>query len=409
MKMNTVEEAIAALASGLAILVADDEDRENEGDLICAAEHATPLMVNLFAGEGRGLLCVALPPDRAKQLGLELLPSSRGPGALHGTAFTTSVDWIHGTSTGISCDDRSATFRGLASATAQPEDFARPGHVFPLIARADGVLERRGHTEATVDLCRLAGLSGVGVLCEVLRPDGTMARLGDLEALATRLGIPLITVEALAAYRARTETPVVPLETVDLPTEHGPFTLTLFSGPGGVRPLALRRIEGGPADPKLPPLVRVHSECLTGEVFGSVRCDCGPQLAEAQRRIAAEPRGAVVYLRQEGRGIGLEAKLKAYRHQEAGLDTAEANEVQGLAVDGRTYHEAAWILRSWGWTEVRLMTNNPDKVRGLEQAGIRVVEVVGIEVGAHPANLNYRKTKRDRMGHRYQTIEGETL
>ena len=405
---HTIEEAIEALASGLAVLVADDEDRENEGDFICAAEHATPEMVNLFAGEARGLMCAALPPPLAEHLGLELASTRGGPPALHGTAFTSSVDWVHGTSTGISCADRSATFRGLASPEAQAHDFARPGHVFPLIAKAGGVLERRGHTEATVDLCRLAGLSGVGVLCEVLRPDGTMARYADLEVLAARLGIPLITVEALAAFRAKTETPVWVIETVELPTARGPFSLTLFSTPGEGRPLALKRIEDAPASPSRAPLVRIHSECLTGDVFASVRCDCGPQLEEAQRRIAAEPRGALIYLRQEGRGIGLEAKLRAYRHQEAGLDTADANLVQGLPVDDRRYFEAAWILRSWGWDEVRLLTNNPDKVRGLEEAGIRVVEVVGLEVGAHPANHEYRKTKRDRLGHHYHTIEGET-
>jgi 3,4-dihydroxy 2-butanone 4-phosphate synthase/GTP cyclohydrolase II len=406
---HTIEEAIEALASGLAVLVADDEDRENEGDFICAAEHATPDMVNLFAGEGRGLMCVALPPQTADRLALPLASTRGGPPALHGTAFTSSVDYVHGTSTGISCADRSATFRALADSNARPGDFARPGHVFPLIAKAGGVLERRGHTEATVDLCRMAGLSGVGVLCEVLRPDGSMARYPDLEALAARLGIPLVTVEALAAFRAKAETPVTVLETVDLPSARGPFSLSLFAAPGDGRPLALRRVEDVAASSVRAPLVRIHSECLTGDVFASVRCDCGAQLAEAQHRIAAEPRGALIYLRQEGRGIGLEAKLRAYRHQEAGLDTADANTVQGLPVDDRHYHEAAWILRSWGWNEVRLLTNNPDKVRGLEEAGIRVVEVLGLEVGAHPANHGYRKTKRDRLGHHYHTIEGETL
>ena len=406
--MHTIEEALQALASGLPILVADDEGRENEGDLICAAEHADPAMVNLFITEGRGLVCAALPPNRAATLGLGLASTVGGPSALHGTAFTQSVDYIHGTTTGISAADRAASFQALADPAARADDFARPGHVFPLIAKAGGVLERRGHTEATVDLCQLAGLSGVGVLCEVLNPDGTMARWTDLEKLGARLGIPLVTVEALAAHRARTGNPLTVVETVDLPTGRGPFQLTMFAGPGGSRPLALRRVEApAPVSAGVPPLVRVHSECLTGDVFDSRRCDCGSQLDEAQRRIAAEPRGAVVYLRQEGRGIGLEAKLRAYVHQQDGLDTVDANLVQGLAADLRTYDEAAWILKSWGWTEVRLLTNNPAKAAGLERAGVRVTEMIPLEVGGHCANLAYRKTKRDRMGHRYQTLEGE--
>lgn len=413
--MHTIQDALEALASGLPILVADDENRENEGDLICAAEHATAEMVNLFATEGRGLICAALFPDRARALGLSVDRPAGGAPVLHGTAFTASVDLVHGTTTGISCADRSATLRALADPGSVPTDFARPGHVFPLVARKGGVLVRRGHTEATVDLCRLAGLSGTGVLCEVLNPDGTMARWDDLKALALRLGIPLVTVEALAAYRARTETPVTPLQTVRLPVAEGPFTLTLFDAPGGGRPLALRRTENfkHPKDAAgtgrtIPPLVRIHSECLTGDVFGSLRCDCGAQLAEARRLIAAESRGAVVYLRQEGRGIGLEAKLNAYALQETGLDTVDANLALGFPADERSYDEAAWLLRSWGWTEVRLLTNNPAKAAGLERAGIRVTEILPLVAGDHPENQAYTQTKRDRMGHRIdlKTHEG---
>lgn len=396
--MHTVEEALEAIASGLPILVADDTDRENEGDFVIAAEHATPEVVNLFAAEGRGLICAALPADRGKDLSLSVERYQQGGQARHGTAFTASVDYLVGTSTGISCADRSATLRALADPRSRPDDFGRPGHVFPLIARSGGVLERRGHTEATVDLCRLAGLSGVGVLCEVMLPDGTMARWPDLQQLARRLGLPLITVEALAAFRARTETPIALLRKVALPTDRGDFDLHLFGGPGETRPLALRarERESRPSHP----LIRLHSECLTGDVFGSHRCDCGAQLDQAQRQIATEGYGAVIYLRQEGRGIGLEAKLAAYELQEDGLDTVDANRALGFPDDARRYVEAAWILRSWGWNEVRLLTNNPDKVAGLEAAGIRVIQVLSLEVGHHPENTTYLVTKRDRMGHR---------
>lgn len=389
--MHTIEDALEALASGLPVLVADDEGRENEGDLIVAGEWATADVVNLLITEGRGLVCAALPPPRARALGLEV-DRSGTTAALHGTAFTASVDYVHGTTTGISCEDRSATLRALADPTSQPADFARPGHVFPLVAHPDGVLGRRGHTEATVDLCRLAGLSGVGVLCEVLNPDGTMARGPELQAMARRLGIPFLTVEALVRHRARTENPLRPLSTVALPTSRGSFDLTLFAAPAGGRPLALSR------PPRGVPLVRIHSECCTGDLWGSLRCDCGPQLHEALDRVAVEG-GAVIYLRQEGRGIGLEAKLKAYALQDEGLDTVEANLALGLPVDDRGYDEAAWMLRHWGWDEVRLLTNNPDKVRALEQAGIRVYPEA-LVVGQAAENQRYQQTKRDRLGHR---------
>jgi 3,4-dihydroxy 2-butanone 4-phosphate synthase/GTP cyclohydrolase II len=395
--IHSIPEALEALASGLPILVADDADRENEGDLVVAAEFATPGVVNFLARRGRGLLCAALAPDRAQALGLGVDRPGGGPDALHGTAFTASVDLVHGTTTGISAADRSATFRALANPSARPGDFARPGHVFPLVARPDGVWERRGHTEATVDLCRLAGLSGVGVLCEVMNDDGTMARLPDLESLARDEGIPLVTVADLVVYRSRTETPVIPLRGVRLPTVAGEFDLQVFAAPAGGRPLALK-YRGSPPGDSLP-LVRLHSECLTGDVFGSLRCDCGAQLEESQRRISAQGHGAVVYLRQEGRGIGLEAKLAAYELQDDGLDTVDANRALGFPDDGRTYREAAWILRSWGWDEIRLLTNNPDKVRGLEEAGIRVAERVPLVIPPGPHSEQYLNTKAGRMGH----------
>lgn len=402
--MNTIEETIQALASGLPVLVADDEDRENEGDLIVAAEYATPELVNLFAREGRGLVCAALPPERAAALKLRAERPGGGPPALHGTAFTASVDYAVGTSTGISCADRSATLRALADPAARADDFARPGHVFPLAAKPDGVLERRGHTEAAVDLCRLAGLSGAAAICEVLRPDGEMARWPELQALAARLGIPLATVEALARYRAARETPVSLLRRAALPTRAGRFELQLFAAPGGGRPLALRL--GPAAAGGRPPLVRVHSECLTGDAFGSKRCDCGAQLERAQELVAASGQGAVIYLRQEGRGVGLEAKLAAYALQEDGLDTVDANLALGLPADSRRYDEAAWILRSWGWNEIRLLTNNPAKAAALAAAGIRVAETIGLEVGRLPENEAYLETKRRRMGHRLAPANG---
>lgn len=402
--MHTIPDALDALRSGLPVLVADDEGRENEGDLIVAAEFATPDVINLFATEGRGLMCAALSPVRARELELSLVYDPQGPGALHDTAFTTSVDYRIGTTTGISAADRSATFQALGRPSAHPKDFSRPGHAFPLIAKEGGVLERRGHTEATLDLCRLAGLSGTGVLCEVLNSDGTMARFDDLERLSRRLGIPLVTVEALWQYRVLTEQPLREQSRAQIPTPWGDFELSLFTGPGSQSPLALHR--GTQVRGTKPPLVRVHSECLTGDVFSSQRCDCGAQLEEAQKRIAQEPRGAVVYLHQEGRGIGLSAKLKAYELQQTGLDTVDANLALGFSADLRTYHEAAWILRSWGWTQVRLLTNNPAKVQGLEQAGITVVERVPLDVGTTDENRHYKETKRTRMQHEY-SVKGE--
>ncbi len=392
--MNTIEEALQALRKGGIIIVVDDEDRENEGDFILSADLATPETVNFLSREGCGLICAALDSSRAEILNLKI---PQGNSSLHGTAFTDSVDYIHGTTTGISASDRCATFLALADQKTIPADLARPGHVFPLIAKNGGVLERRGHTEATVDLCRLAGLSAVGILCEILNPDGTMARLPQLENIAKKYNLPLISVEQLVLYRKTKEQIVVPLNTVCLPTPRGDFDLTMHSGLSHQAPLSLKRDKEN-LELEIP-LVRVHSECLTGDLFSSLRCDCGPQLELAMDLIGKEPKGAIIYLRQEGRGIGLEAKLKAYSLQEQGYDTWEANVLQGLPADGRDYWEAAQILKSWGWTTIRLLTNNPAKVVSLEKYGIKVNEILPLIIAPVDQNRQYLETKKVRFGH----------
>ncbi len=394
MNNATIPEALEQLRRGGILIVLDDDDRENEGDFILSAELATPQSINFLAAEGRGLICVALPPDRAKALDLSIPQRAN---ALHGTGFTESVDLAALPGTGISASDRCETIQALASPLSKPEDFARPGHVFPLIAKPAGVLERRGHTEATVDLCRLAGLQPVGVLCEIMNPDGTMARRPQLEEVARRHGFPIITVEQLAQYRRLHEAQARETSKAILPTKWGDFTLHYFATTDG-EVLALTPGPFADALPQSKPLVRLHSECLTGEAFGSLRCDCGPQLDKALEQIAQEKHGAVIYLRQEGRGIGLEAKVKAYALQDQGLDTWDANTAQGLPADARTYDAPAAILRAWGWHSLRLMTNNPQKVEALRRHGIEV-EVVPLSVGANSSNQTYLKTKKERFGH----------
>lgn len=396
---SAVETAIQAIKEGRMVIVADDQDRENEGDLIMAAALARPEDVNFMARQGRGLICASI--DSATAARLQLQVESGPQGALHGTAFTASLDLVAGCSSGISAADRAATLRALANPAAGPGDFARPGHLFPLLARPGGVLERRGHTEAAQDLCLLAGLPPVGVLCELMDDDGSMVRLPGLEQRARDWNLPLVTVQDLARYRLA-RSPLAPNSTpVRLPRPAGDLWLCTWAIPGQAPetwPLVAGKGLHLPA-PDAVPLVRVHSECLTGEALGSLRCDCGAQLRQALDLVSASQQGAVIYLRQEGRGIGLAAKLQAYALQDQGLDTWEANVALGHQPDGRSYQQAAWILHSLGWTSIRLVSNNPAKVTDLEHWGIQVRERLGSHVGRHPENRQYLATKASRFGH----------
>ena len=393
---DTIEDALDDLRNGKLVVVVDDEDRENEGDLIGAAELVTPDSVNFMAREARGLMCVAVTRERAAALDLTMMEARNT--SLYETPFTVSVDYRHGTTTGISAADRAATIRALAAPETAPNDFARPGHIFPLRAQAGGVLRRAGHTEAAVDLARLAGLRPAGVLIEVMDDDGTMARVPALRAYADRHGLRLVTIQDLIAHRMRTETLVQKAVEVDLPTDRGGFRLAAYEEvlTGDVH-LALTK--GGPFDPAEPVLARVHSQCVTGDIFGSARCDCGEQLAAAMSQIEREGRGVVLYMKQEGRGIGLLNKLRAYKLQEEGMDTVEANEALGFQPDHRDYGIGCQILHDLGARRLRLMTNNPTKRIGLSGFGLEVVEQVPIEVAAGEHNADYLRTKRDRMGH----------
>ena len=395
-RFDTIEDALDDIRNGKLVVVVDDEDRENEGDLIGAAELVTPDSTNFMAREARGLMCVAVTPERAAALDLRMMEARNT--SLYDTPFTVSVDYRHGTTTGISAADRAATVRALAAPESAPTDFARPGHIFPLRAQAGGVLRRAGHTEAAVDLARLAGLRPAGVLIEVMDDDGTMARVPALRGYADRHGLRLITIQDLIAYRMRTETLVQNVVEVDLPTDRGGFRLAAYQEvlTGDVH-LALTK--GGPFDPDTPVLARVHSQCVTGDIFGSARCDCGEQLAAAMAQIEREGRGVVLYMKQEGRGIGLLNKLRAYKLQEQGMDTVEANEALGFRMDHRDYGIGCQILHDLGARRLRLMTNNPRKRVGLSGFGLEVVERVPIEVAAGEHNAAYLRTKRDRMGH----------
>ncbi len=385
---SSIEDALEDLRQGKMVVVVDDERRENEGDLIMAAEKIRPEDVNFLAKEARGLICVAITEERAREL--NLAPMVDRNTAPFGTAFTVSVDYAKGTTTGISAYDR-------ASPDTKPEDLARPGHVFPLIARQGGVLRRAGHTEAAVDLARSAGLAPAGVLCEIMDDDGHMARLPKLQAFAAKHGLRLITVEDLIRYRRTRERLVRQLLEVDLPTRHGPFRLHLYESIYEAdHHLALVR---GEVRGKERVLVRVHSQCLTGDVFGSLRCDCGAQLDHAMRLIAKEGEGVLLYMRQEGRSIGLVNKLRAYRLQEQGLDTVQANVELGFPPDLRDYGVGAQILVDLGLSSIRLLTNNPRKVVGLEGHGLKVVERVPLEVQPNPFNERYLATKRSKLGH----------
>ena len=395
-RFDAIEDALDAIRNGRLVLVVDDEDRENEGDLVGAAETVTPESVNFMARHARGLMCASLTRERAAALELPMMEQVNT--SLFDTPFTVSVDYRHGTTTGISAADRAKTIRALADPEATPTDFARPGHIFPLRAQTGGVLRRAGHTEAAVDLARLAGFRPVGVLIEVMNDDGTMARTPDLRAFADAHGLKLITIRDLIAYRMRTETLVEQAVEVAMPTAHGDFRLAAYRDTlTDETHLALTK--GGPFAPDDSVLVRVHSQCVTGDIFGSARCDCGEQLSAAMEQIEREGRGVVLYMKQEGRGIGLLNKLRAYKLQEGGLDTVEANEALGFKPDARDYGIGCQILRDLGIQRIRLMTNNPTKRVGLDGYGLEIVERVPIEVPAGEHNAAYLRTKRDRMGH----------
>ena len=391
---DSVEDCLEALKRGEIVLVTDDADRENEGDCICAAEFATCENVNFMATFARGLICMPMSRAWCRKLDLPQMVVQNTDN--HQTAFTVSID-AASTTTGISAAERSMTALACVGDGVKPSDFRRSGHMYPLEAREGGVLKRAGHTEATVDLCRLAGLKEVGLCCEIMKDDGTMARLDDVAAFAKRHGLKMMTIADLIAYRRKVDKLVEKVEEVDLPTDHGHFRLSMYkSRITGLEHLALVK---GKVDDGEPVLVRVHSECFTGDVLGSERCDCGPQLHTAMEMVEREGRGAVLYMRQEGRGIGLENKLHAYRKQEEGLDTVEANVALGFAPDLRDYGEGAQMLEDLGIRKVRLMTNNPCKVKGLDGYGIEIVERVPIVIPANAHDKRYLDTKREKMGH----------
>ena len=400
-KLDTIEEALEDFREGKIVIVVDDEDRENEGDLIVAAEKITPEQVNFMLKNARGVLCVPITISRCKELNLE--PQVGDNTSVLGTPFTVTVDKLEGCSTGVSIQDRAATIRALADPASRPETFGRPGHINPLYAQDNGVLARTGHTEASVDLARLAGLQPAAALMEIMSDDGSMARLPELRQKADEWGMKLISIADLVAYRIKQESLVDIGEEVDMPTKYGHFRLIPFrQKSNGLEHVALIK---GDISGDEPVLVRVHSSCMTGDIFGSFRCECGDQLHLAMERIEKEGRGAIIYLNQEGRGIGLMNKMKAYKLQEEGMDTVDANLCLGFKADERDYGVGANILHKLGITKMRLMSNNPIKRVGLEGYGIEVVENVPLEVQPNEYNRNYMSTKKNRMGHDLHHVE----
>jgi 3,4-dihydroxy 2-butanone 4-phosphate synthase/GTP cyclohydrolase II len=394
-RFNSIESAVADLQRGKMVIVVDDADRENEGDVIMAAQFVTPAAVNFMAKHGRGLICVPTTSERLQQLGIERMVQQNRDSFK--TDFQVSVDAAHGITTGISAGDRAETIRIMADPTALPEDLVQPGHVFPLRARPGGVLQRAGHTEAAVDLVQLAGCRPIGVICEIMSDDGSMARLPELVKFARKHRLKICAIADLIQFRRAREKLVERVEVVKLPTDYGDFDLYLYRSKLDGQPhLAL---VCGEVAGKRNVLVRVHSECLTGDVFGSRRCDCGPQLHQAMRQVAEAGCGVVVYMRQEGRGIGLAPKIKAYKLQEQGYDTVEANQKLGFDMDLREYGLGAQILTDLGLKKIRLLTNNPRKIVGLEGYGLEIVEQMPIKVKPNPHNARYLETKRKKLGH----------
>ncbi len=394
--LNTIEEAIAEIKAGKIIIVVDDEDRENEGDFLTAARNATPEVINFMATHGRGLICASILESRADELGLQLMVKENS--ATYETPFTVSIDLKgHGCTTGISAHDRSKTVQALIDPNIKPEEFGKPGHIFPLRAKKEGVLRRAGHTEATIDLARLAGLEPAGVLVEIMNEDGTMARLPQLLEIAKKFNLKIVSIKDLIEYRLRTETTIRREVEVHLPTQAGDFKMIAYTHePTNQQHLAIYKGEWKKDEPVL---VRVHSSCLTGDIFGSCRCDCGPQLEKAMQLIEQEGKGVIVYMNQEGRGIGLLNKLKAYKLQEEGRDTVEANIELGFGSDERDYGIGAQILRDLNISKIRLMSNNPKKRAGLMGYGLEIVDNVALEIESNKHNLLYLQTKRDKMGH----------
>ncbi|MFC3881715.1 bifunctional 3,4-dihydroxy-2-butanone-4-phosphate synthase/GTP cyclohydrolase II [Algoriphagus namhaensis] len=395
-KLDPIEDAIEAIKNGEVIIVVDDEDRENEGDFVCAAEKVTPEIINFMATHGRGLICAPLIEDRCEVLGLEMMVGQNT--AAFETPFTVSVDLIgHGCTTGISTSDRAKTIQALVDDSIEPHELGKPGHIFPLKAKRGGVLRRAGHTEAAIDFSRLAGLQPAGVLVEIMNEDGTMARLTDLYKVAERFNLKLVSIKDLIAYRLKTESLIKREIGVNMPTVSGDFELIAFRQTN-TDEIHLALIKGT-WDEDEPILVRVHSSCMTGDIFGSCRCDCGPQLHAALKMVEDEGKGVVLYMNQEGRGIGLINKLKAYKLQEEGMDTVQANLALGLPMDSRDYGVGAQILRDLNVSKIRLISNNPKKRVGLLGYGLEIVEQVPIEIAPNPHNAKYLETKRDKMGH----------
>ena len=402
MPICTIEEAVSDMKNGKMVILVDDKDRENEGDLVVAAEYANAETINFMATHGRGLICLALTKDNADQIGLQPIKPEYNPVPLH-TAFTISIDAVKGVTTGISAFDRACTVNLAISLDSKPQDFIRPGHIFPLISRPGGVLVRAGHTEGSVDLSRMAGLRPAAVICEIMSDDGEMARLPDLEEFAKTHDINIASIADLISYRLRAESLVRRAASAVIPTEFGEFTTIVYES--DIDPQHHVAFVKGEISSDNGALVRVHSECLTSDVFGSLRCDCGPQIKQAMKMIEEEGSGVILYMRQEGRGIGLVNKIKAYALQDDGLDTVEANEVLGFKPDLRDYGIGSQILRDLGVRKMRLLTNNPKKIKGLEGFGLQIVERVPIEIPPNRRNSSYLKVKKDKLGHLLSMVD----